>query len=445
MHYILGTIFIFGGLALQLGGAESLWLSKLDWSRVAPFLIMATGLAVIVTGGKVVRYRRRVVTKLSRAIEKIELLYDHAGLSRNDSADADYRQLHDIVRLYQASPPLYRGSQLWENLYVRHIRWIKEHGIANFKRSVNLAYFQWKIDFRNSQLVSVMRHVSPMAVLRNFLHIRIPAPLQDDVGSTPQNRWMYRLFMAGLVEKTKAVDRNRLLDVIEEPQWGNPWPVYYDGKLVSQDMCNSLIEFYSVSDVVDSGTPVTVAELGAGYGRFAYVLLKARAKAKYVIFDIPPAVFLSQWYLSRVFPEKRIFRLRSFDNFEEVRDEYERADIAFFLPEQMELFPANRFDLFVNISSLAEMRPDQIRNYYSQIGRLTRGYFYSKQWFDFVNHEDRIVMRQADYPVPPAWKEVYSRRALVQNDFFESLHKVQVADAIEASPAMESGRVVIAS
>ena len=50
-----------------------------------------------------------------------------------------YRQLHDIARLYQASPPLYRGSQLWENLYLRHIRWIKEYGIANFKRSVNLA------------------------------------------------------------------------------------------------------------------------------------------------------------------------------------------------------------------------------------------------------------------------------------------------------------------
>ena len=172
---------------------------------------------------------------------------------------------------------------------------------------------------------------------------------------------------------------------------------------------------------------------------------KARAKAKYVIFDIPPAVFLSQWYLRRVFPEKRIFGLRSFDNFEEVRDEYERADIVFFFP--------NRWSCFRPIDSTCssisahwrEMRPDQIRNYYSQIGRLTRGYFYSKQWFDFVNHEDKIVMRQADYPVPPAWKEVYSRRALVQNDFFESLHKVRAADAIEASPATESGRVVTAS
>ena len=169
MHYILGTIFIFGGLALQFGGAESLWPSRLDWNQVAPFLIMATGLAVIVTGGKAIRYKRRMTAKLARAIEKIELLYDHAELSRNDSADADYRQLHDIARLYQASPPLYRGSQLWENLYLRHIRWIKEYGIANFKRSVNLAYFQWKIDFRNNQLVSVMRNVNPAAILRNFL------------------------------------------------------------------------------------------------------------------------------------------------------------------------------------------------------------------------------------------------------------------------------------
>lgn len=425
MHYVWGTIFIFGGLALQFGGAENLWLLRLDWSRAAPFFIIATGIAVIVAGGKAIRYKRRVATKLARAIEKIELLYDYADLSRNISADADLRILHDVVRLYQASPPLYRGSKLWENLYMRHIRWIKEYGIANFKRSVNLAYFQWKIDLRSNQLIPAMRHSGPAALLRNFLRIRIPASLQDDVGSTPQNRWIYRLFMAGLIEKTKSVDRHGLLDVIDEPRWGNPWPVYYNGKLMSQDLCNSLIEFYSVDKFVDSGMSITVAELGAGYGRFAYVLLKARAKARYVIFDIPPAVLLSQWYLSRVFPDKRIFGIRSFNNFEEVRDEYECADIAFFLPEQMELFPADHFDLFVNVSSLGEMRPEQIRNYYSQIGRLTRGYFYSKQWIDFVNHDDKVTIRQADYPVPAAWEELFNRRALMQTNFSESLHRVR--------------------
>ena len=54
MHYILGTIFIFGGLALQFGGAGEPLAVEARLESGHAVLIMATGLAVIVAGGKAI-------------------------------------------------------------------------------------------------------------------------------------------------------------------------------------------------------------------------------------------------------------------------------------------------------------------------------------------------------------------------------------------------------
>ena len=44
-----------------------------------------------------------------------------------------------------------------------------------------------------------------------------------------------------------------------------------------------------------------VIELGAGHGRVANVILHAVANVQVVIVDIPPALYVSQWYLSNLF------------------------------------------------------------------------------------------------------------------------------------------------
>jgi putative sugar O-methyltransferase len=230
--------------------------------------------------------------------------------------------------------------------------------------------------------------------------------------------------MAGLLDKLRSIDHRKLFDSMAEPLYGNPWPVYYKNRLISQDLCNSLIEFYSIANSVDFHKPIVIGELGAGYGRLCYVFLKALSNVKYVIFDIPPAIYISQWYLQKVFPDKRIFKLRAFQSFREIQDEYEQCEVAFFLPEQMELFPEKHFHLFVNVSSFGEMRLDQIRNYFSQINRLTHGYLYSKQWITSVNPEDNLVICQEDYPVPQNWATLYRRPAEIQRKFFEALYRI---------------------
>jgi putative sugar O-methyltransferase len=80
----------------------------------------------------------------------------------------------------------------------------------------------------------------------------------------------------------------------------------------------------------ESDTYFTLAELGAGYGRLGYVMLKT-AQCQYFVFDIPPALYLSQWYLTTLFPKRRAFRFRRFDTFETPsRERFDLINPGFF-------------------------------------------------------------------------------------------------------------------
>ena len=49
-----------------------------------------------------------------------------------------------------------------------------------------------------------------------------------------------------------------------------------------------------------------VLEIGAGYGRMAYVVLSLFENCRYAIVDIQPALTISRWYLSQLFEPDRL-------------------------------------------------------------------------------------------------------------------------------------------
>ena len=134
---------------------------------------------------------------------------------------------------------------------------------------------------------------------------------------------------------------------------------------------------------------------------------------------------MSEKYLSEIFADKVIFRYREFSNYNEIRHEYEESDIAFFLPTQLELLPEGSFDLVQTISSLHEMRMDQIRYYFSHFDLLLKkgGYFYFKQWKEGLVLFENVKILQKDYPLPENWSCIIEREAAVQTRFFEALYK----------------------
>jgi hypothetical protein len=80
---------------------------------------------------------------------------------------------------------------------------------------------------------------------------------------------------------------------------------------------------------------------------------------------------------------------------------------------------------FATISSVHEMRRDQISHYLTLMGRTTRRALYLKQQKDYVNPVDNLVIGKNDYPLPAGWSESHERFDLINPGFFERIYRRQ--------------------
>jgi putative sugar O-methyltransferase len=356
--------------------------------------------------------------------------------------------LDELLEELRNAPEVYRPSPFWEELAAIGLRQLEGSGLENFKRSVNMSYFSWDvlgIVLRN-QLTPVLAqwlrrrswgvfkaefsgYRSELSGSRNLFSVSNHwVRLRELTSFSPAAALLYRTYVAMLWEYVSEHDSLELLRRLDEPTFGNPFLIRYSGRAISQDLCNSVLEFYSAgaADAAD-GRRWQVAELGAGYGRLAFVMLHALPAASVCLIDIAPALNIAQAYLGHVFPDERIFYFRPFRRYDDVREEFDSARIRFLAPSQIELLPPGQFDLFVNISSLHEMTYAQVDNYIRQIGRLCRGRFYTKQWRVSQAKVNGVVLREHDYPIPAGWRQIYHRQHAIQRKFFEALYEVGAA------------------
>ncbi len=335
-----------------------------------------------------------------------------------------------------AGPEIYHPSRLWQDLNRQNIEQLHRFGIDNFKRSINQNYFNFlPLTLGDSQLFRLLRESLsrgrlpwPKAVLQD------PDRRPDGSLVAPKDRiftehrgwrkFLYRLMVDLLWDHVRRQIPEGRLQAVAEPAVGNPIDLRRDGRLISQDLAHSFLEWRTLAPVLaglrsDGHVPV-VAEVGAGYGRLASALM-ADAPLRYWIIDVPPALYVSQWYLQRVFPEKRLFRFRAFDRFDGIADELMAADIAFFTANQIEALPDGAADLAVNISSLHEFKPRQIEHTLGQMARLARKAVYLKQYKTYVNPSDRLVVRETAYRLPPDWQPRLWRTDTADPRFFEAV------------------------
>lgn len=324
---------------------------------------------------------------------------------------------------------VYAPSPFWRELASKQVVQLREGGFENFKRTINTRYFNWRIlGIVRHQLFSVAARWLPARSTKIF-SAEFPSPrakIADRAASfDPISAFVYRTFVAMYTDILMEEDPRRLFDSIEEPELGNPFAIKYRGRRTSQDLCNSIHEFYSFIDPETSpDATLDIAELGAGYGRLGFVLQKALPNTTYTVIDIPPALYISERYLSELFPTRKVFGFRAFSSFDEVKDEFLSAQIRFLAPHQIELLPADSFDYFLNISSLHEMTADQVDNYFKCIDHVCRGRFYTKQWRVSRTQENEVTFTEHSYPVKPAWKVLYHEKHPIQSMFFHALYQI---------------------
>jgi len=333
-----------------------------------------------------------------------------------------------MIKTLAKSPIIYQPSKLWLYFMIFNTYQLETGGVENFKRTVNNNYFNWTADNDVNTQFQALKHELCWS---NSDLINAQSYVNFDSSARPrefsEEKWTkYLQFLSMLWEVTIRNDQLKLLDKLDEPPIGNPVAVEYKNRIVTQDICNSVLEVNTIMNFIkhDSDKKLRVIELGAGHGRVSNVLLHAVENIQIVIVDIPPALYVSQWYLTKLFPKLRVFKFRDFSSYREVQEEFEECSLAFLSPAQVEYLPDQMFDLFINISSLHEMTPAQIENWFGQINRLCKGWFYTKQYIESKNSFDDIVIRQEDYPVRKHWKPLLNRKSPIFPELFEAIYQI---------------------
>lgn len=330
-------------------------------------------------------------------------------------------ELMDMIRLFsESSGATSDPSSCWQVLGFKNFNQLLRDGYSSFKRTVGCSYFNFLVQGGDPQIAFLEANLDKAEIERCA---RGAAALPDDPGFAWHDQTAYRYFVLMLWTYAGKMDRRGYLKTLEEPQEGNPLVVPAGKARASQDLANSVLEYYSIAEGVDFAKAKHVLEIGGGYGRDAFVVMKLNPQVQYTVVDIPPALWIAQRYLSSVFPERKVFHVRDFRSYRQVADEMESASIVFLLPHQLELMPDRRFDLSMNISSFGEMQQEQISAYFRTLERVTAGHFYMKQWKVSQNAFDNLALTEENYPVARSWKKVYSRQCAVQTAFFEVLYR----------------------
>ena len=343
-----------------------------------------------------------------------------------DPAEAAY-ELYPELRTMFDEFPRYREevlpSKYWVELNRKNLKQLADSKYENFKRTLARNYFTWIINPFDEQLRFLMGEAGTWPSIQ-ILCSALAAPRHRPLKK--KHTIYYNTLTNLLWSYVEKNDAEGLLERLSEPAEGNPPVVMRNGRLISQDLANSVLEYDAILHPdVDRRDIQTIMELGPGYGRTAYVFLTLQPGCRYILVDIPPALYVAQRYLSTLFKGRKIFLFRPFDSFDQVRDEFSDADIIFLTPNQIELLPEKSVDLFVNISSLHEMRMDQIRYYFGEIERLTRRYFYFKQWKDTTIPFENERITEADYPIRDNWRLINRQQCKVQTYFFEALYEIR--------------------
>jgi putative sugar O-methyltransferase len=342
--------------------------------------------------------------------------------------DAVARLIESMRQGVADAPEIYRPGEFWAGLIEANLEMLRSEGIANFKRTVSNNYYNW--------MVTALRDPQVRYVVRSWLRRPTAAPLVNRFDGPPtglrtldrsqtwdlsgRSAWQYRLFVGILWELAVRHDHHGLTERLSEPETGNPIRIRHRGRLISQDLANSIIEhdFAARSGAIADGS--RIAELGAGYGRLAYVFANAH-RLTYCIFDIPPALAVAQWYLTAVLGADRIRPYAPGSEFADIEPGLAPGAVAFFTPDQMEMFPDGWFDCAQTISTLPEMPVRQAEHYLALLTAKSRSAVFIKQWRRWQNAADHADLKEEDYRPPASWRLAARRVDPIQPAFFNQL------------------------
>ena len=163
---------------------------------------------------------------------------------------------------------------------------------------------------------------------------------------------------------------------ISDSTFGSPIGFYKNDKFYTYAFLQMLKHVHYLKKNTNFHKIESITELGAGTGLLASCFLKLNKNINYLIVDIAPTIFFSEYYLRnlgfKVCGYKELKNIKD-PNLNKIFKEYQVCCLPSW---KLELLKDYKSDLFINIQSFQEMESEQSKNYINVFKRIVKKYIY---------------------------------------------------------------------
>ena len=227
---------------------------------------------------------------------------------------------------------------------------------------------------------------------------------------------------------------NQDLSKIKTPEFGNQMGGYLEGNFVTiGSFFNQVIAKMLNEHIKDYNRPI-ICDLGGGYGKLGYFLIKDLKKSCFIDFDIPEVLVLAAYYLMKSFPKKKVL-LYGEKKF--VEQDLNNFDLIFLPPSFIKKMGQNSINLFLNKNSLGEMKSETAKFYIENINFCSKIFFHMNhnRIRNYFGGNDKSLI-SSEYPIdrnkfdlifdyPDLSHFIYTGRYNSDNDIFMKLYKIK--------------------
>jgi putative sugar O-methyltransferase len=344
---------------------------------------------------------------------------------------ADKPELLDLMlQDLRRAPEEYRPTNYWD-VHERHfLPELKRLGLHDFRRRKNSILGSFgatdldplQIDFHSSVVVSnpltrkLPFHDGMLRLLNSLAHTRplsragvsrlqrispVKASIYYDIAPEDLRQMAYD-YVRARAERVGA----RSIHELEPSLAGNPEDVFQIGdRTYTMATFFYYLEYVYCCQFIDFDDVQVYVELGSGLGKQVEVLKKLHPKICFLLFDIPPQLYVCERYLDTVFPGDVV----SYQTTRDLADPPapEPGKIFMFGSWKFPILERAKIDLFWNAASFQEMEPDVVANYLRPVNRRANAVFLHE-----VMHGKEVAARRGQSGVLEQTTLEHYRRAL---------------------------------
>jgi len=174
-----------------------------------------------------------------------------------------------------------------------------------------------------------------------------------------------------------AISGSQPLDKLNISLAGNPEDVFtINGKNYTMSILTYYLQYAYCCKFIDFNKISILVELGSGSGKQIEIIKKLHPQITFLLFDIPPQLYVCEQYLKSIFPNDVVSYKETKDmDFSAFINQMSKGKIYIFGNWKFSILTNLVIDLFWNAASFQEMEPEVVANYLYYVNKSAKSVF----------------------------------------------------------------------